>query len=239
MKPTGDTRLHLKAQKREILGKKVKKLRSGGQLPANVYGEGLTSNALTIDTIEFSKLYRKAGETGVIYVGLDKEELPVLIHRIQRHPVGGHILHVDFRNVNLKKKIEAQVPVHIIGESEAVAKKGGVLLHLEETLSVEALPDRLPSNIEIDISTLSEIGAEIKVADLKKSADFEFKDEPEKLIVRITEHKEEEVTPQVEAVPVEVEGEAPAEGEEPAEGVEGGNSEQTEDKAPDQPAKSE
>jgi large subunit ribosomal protein L25 len=212
-------KLTLTAIKREIVGKRVRKLRREGKLPANVYGEDFASQAITIDKVEFTKLFRHAGETHVIYVSLDAEEIPVLVHNIQVHPVNHEILHIDLRKVNLKKKIEAQVPVHFVGESEAVAKGGGVMLTLADTVTVEALPDKLPDHVEIDLTKLIEINAEVKVSDLPKSADFEYKDEPEKVIVRITEHKEEELAPQIETPETPaVEGEVPAEGAETAAG---------------------
>lgn|SRR3989338_6732854 len=206
-------RLQLVAQQRTVFGKKLKALRRQGVLPGNIYGEDIASVSVSVDQIPFSKIYRHAGETGVVYLNINKDELPVLIHQAQRHPITGKILHIDFRKVNLKKKIEANVPVHITGESEAVAKKGGVLLHLAETLTVEALPDKLPSSIEVDISSLTAIGSEIAVGNLTKNPDYDFKDEVEKVIVRVTEHKEEETAPQIEVTPAEVEGETPAEGE--------------------------
>ncbi len=207
-------RLELPVIKRDIVGKNVKKLRREGKLPGNVYGEEFKSTAVTVHHIDFSKVYRHAGETSVVYLHLDKEEIPVLVQNIQKHPLDNRVLHIDFRKVNLKKKIEAQVPITFVGESEAVAKKNGVLLTLADTLTVEALPDALPDHIEVDISTLVDIDNEIKISDLKKNTEFEFTDEPEKIIVRVNEHKEEELTPQVEV-------EAPAEGEVAAEGAEG------------------
>lgn len=220
-------RLELKTDKRTIVGKNVKKLRREGKLPANIYGEDFKSTSVTVDHVDFSKIFRHAGETSVVYLALGADEIPVLVQNVQKHPLDNSVLHIDFRKVNLNKKIEAQVPVTLIGESEAVAKKGGVLLNLTDSLTVEALPASLPDHIEVDISSLAEIDSEIKVSDLKKGADFEFKDEPEKVIVRVTEHKEEELTPQVEVeMPEDVSeaqatetGEEGAEGETPTEGA--------------------
>lgn len=203
-------RLELNVTKRDMLGKKVKSLRREGKLPGNIFGEEYKSTAVTVDGTDFSKIFRHAGETTVVYLHLDKDEVPVLVQNIHKHPIDGRFLHIDFRKVNLNKKIEAQVPVLLSGKSEAVEKKNGVLLTLADSLTVEALPDKLPDQIEIDITSLVDIDNEIKVSDLAKNADYEFKDEPEKVIVRVSEHKEEELTPQVEV-------EAPAEGEEGAE----------------------
>ncbi len=114
------------------------------------------------------------------------------------------------------------MPVKIVGAAPAVAEKSGVLIVQHDHLQVESLPEDLPAEIEIDISGLTEIGAEVKVEDLKKSGNFEIKDEPGKLILSITAHKEESLEPEV-AVETEAEGEeaATAEGEEAAEGEQG------------------
>ncbi len=236
-KETKSVRLELAVEKRTIVGKGVKKLRREGKLPANVYGEDFVSQSVSVDRIAFTKIFRHAKETHVISLSLDGKEIPVLIQNTQKHPLSGNILHVDFRKVNLKKKIEASVPFLFTGESEAVAKKGGDLITQTTHLTVEALPDDLPESIEIDLTKLAEIGDEIKIADLPKDAKYEVIDEPEKVIVRVNEHKEESIEPDLESATPEVEGEAatPADGEEGAEASEGGETAPTEgDAAPEE-----
>lgn len=217
--------LTLKASVRTIIGKKVKKLRREGIIPANIFGPDIKSQSISIDHKDFLKIFRQAKETGVIYITVDKGELPVLTRSVHRHPVSDMILHVDFRKVDLKQKIEASVPIKVMGEAPAVSEKSGVLILQHDHLQVESLPEDLPAEIEIDISGLTEIGAEVKVGDLKKSGNFEIKDEPEKLILSITAHKEESLEPEV-AVEAEAEGEeAPAAEGEAAEGEQGEKSE--------------
>lgn len=228
-KTAGEQKLVISAQKRDIFGKKLKALRKKGSLPANIYGEGFTSKAIFVKDIEFHKLLKKAGETHVVYIAVEgePEEIPVLVHNVQTHPVIDNILHIDLRKVDLKKKLETEVPIKISGESEAVTQNRGVLQTLADTVLVEALPEEIPSELEIDISVLKEINEEIKVKDIKTKGNFTIKDDPEKTLVRITEHKEEELTPQTETVETEiteekaaeaVEGEAPPAGEAPVEG---------------------
>ncbi|OGK19249.1 hypothetical protein A3D80_04015 [Candidatus Roizmanbacteria bacterium RIFCSPHIGHO2_02_FULL_40_13b] len=222
-KTTKPEKFELAVEKRDIIGKKVKKLRREGKTPGNIYGEDFKSQAVSVETIPFTKVFKHAHETHVINLMYDGKNIPVLIQNTQKHPLTGMILHIDFRKVNLSKKIETAVPLQFTGESEAVAKKGGDLITQLNELTVEALPDALPDHIEIDLTKLVEIGDEIKVSDLVKSERFEIKDEPEKVIVRVNEHKEESVEPELEsATPEQIgeEGET-AEGEEaPAEGGE-------------------
>ena len=220
-----NVKLKLNAQKRDIFGKKLKKLRIEGKLPGNIFGPDIDSQSITVDVKEFKRIYRQAKKTPVVYINHDKKETPVLIRGVQKHPVNNILLHVDFRKIDLKQKIETKVPVEVAGESPAVEQKGGVLLtHLNE-VTVEALPDQIPSNITIDISNLNEVGDEIKVADLPKSDKYTIKEDAGKVVISIIEHKEEslvaETTPAEEPEIIEekpegeegVEGEAPVEGE--------------------------
>ncbi|OGK21712.1 hypothetical protein A3C23_00055 [Candidatus Roizmanbacteria bacterium RIFCSPHIGHO2_02_FULL_37_13b] len=196
----------LSVAKREIFGKKLNKIRKSGLIPANIYGEGFKSQAVSINQIAFHKTFKKAKETQVVYLKIDnsKDNIPVLIHNVQHHPIDNKVIHIDFRKVDLQKKIETEVPVKFIGESEAVSQKKGVFQTISDTLLVEALPDKIPSQIEVDISNLKEVNDQIQVKSLKISTDYVFKEDPEKTIVRITEHKEEEIAPQTEAPTTEV-----------------------------------
>lgn len=194
----------LDSQKREVFGKKLKSLRKRGKIPGNIYGENFKSQAIDFDSHEFNKLFRKTGETQLITLKLADTTVPVLVHEVQKHPISDQILHVEFRKVDLLKKIETEVPISLVGESPAVMQNKGVLLTPTESVLIEALPDHIPQKIEVDISGLNEVGDEIKVSNLKVSSEYEFKDDPEKILVSIIEHKEEEVTPQVEAVETEI-----------------------------------
>jgi large subunit ribosomal protein L25 len=204
----------LAAEKREILGKQVKSLRRDGFIPANIFGKDFESLAVTIPLTDFTKTYNDAGETGVVYVKVDSDEHPTLIKSVQKHPVNDYILHVDFRKINLRQKIETDVPLEFVGEAPGV-KEGGVVLYQQDVLTIEALPANIPSQIEIDLSILTEIGQDVKVSDLPKSEDYEITSDPEMVIVSLTAHKEESVEPDVTTtIPDAVEGEAAAEGAE-------------------------
>mgnify|MGYP001559603629 CR=1 FL=1 len=157
----------LKAQKREMIGRKVKKLRLAGSLPATVYGKKLDSENLIVSLSDFTAVFVAAGETGLIELVLEGETKPVLIHHVQRHPVKDTILHVEFYQVDLKEKVHAKVPVVLIGESSIVVQKIGVLLSLITEVEVEALPTDLPEKIEVDVSVLTAVDQELKVSDLQ------------------------------------------------------------------------
>lgn len=159
----------LSATKRTVTGRKVKKMRLSGKIPANIYGKKVKSEAIEITEKEFLAVFAKAGETGLIELKVDGSSRPVLIHNLQYHPVLGSILHADFYQVDLKEKVTAKVPVVLIGEAPAVKDKVGVILHLINELEVEALPSDLVDKIEVDVTKLAQIGDGIKVSGLSVS----------------------------------------------------------------------
>jgi len=185
---------------RTVLGKKVKKLRKEGNLPGNIFGNDFKSTAVSVKYADFTHVYKIVHETGIVYLKLDKDEIPVMIKHIQRHPINSSAVHVDFRKVDLSKKIIAEVPVKVIGTSEAVTQKGGVLLTQSSHLSVEALPQDIPTTIEVDISSLKELGTDIKVGDLSKTNTYVITTDPGKVIVSVTAHKEESIVAETAAV---------------------------------------
>lgn len=194
----------LDVEPRKLIGKKVKKIRSHGFIPATVYGPNFKSQSIQVTSKNFLSVYKIAHETGIVTLKYDSQEIPTLIKNLQRHPVQGNILHVDFRKIDLTQKMTTEVPVKIVGNSEAVNQKGGVLLTHSENIMIEALPKNIPPYIEIDISKLKEIGQEIKIADLPKSTSYEFKEPFEKVVISIIAHKEESVTPEIAAPVTEV-----------------------------------
>lgn len=160
-------RLKLEVQKRQVLGKKVKKLRREEILPANIYGKEVKSQAVQVPVKEFDKVYQEAGETGLIDLAIDSEIRPVLIHHVQLDPRTGLPLHADFYQVNLKEKIKAMIPVVAVGEPAAVTDKIGLLLQPLSEVEVEALPEDLPEKIEVNVESLAVVDEQIMVGDLK------------------------------------------------------------------------
>lgn len=175
----------LKTTKRTLLGKKVKKLRKEGNLPATVYGKDFKSQSVQVNLKEFQEVYKAAGETGIVELGLDKETLPILIHNIHYHPITSQPLHADFYKVNLKEKVSASIPLVVVNEAPAVANKVGVLLNILSEVAVEALPTELPEKIEVDVAGLSEINSVVKVSDLKVSDKVTIKTDGNLEVVKI------------------------------------------------------
>lgn len=196
----------LKADKRKITGRKVKKLRQEGKIPANIYGKGVKSTSIEVEEKDFKKVFDEAGETGIIEISLGKETRPVLVHNIQVDPITGGALHVDFRQVNLKEKVTAQVPVETTGESPAEKQGLGTAVQYLDEVEVEALPMDLPEVFEVDLTGLTEVDQAIFVKDLpvdKKKV--EIKQDPEEIVVKIEPLREEEEEPVAPPSPEDVE----------------------------------
>ncbi len=156
----------LSAEPRTQVGKTVKLLRKHGKLPATIYGNGLKSQSVTVDTAAFAIVRKEAGETGLIELSVSGKVHPVLIHSVQVHPVTDSLIHVEFHQVNLKEKIHAKVMLEHTGESPAAAQKLGVVMTLHDSIEVEALPTELPEKLHIDLSGLAEVGQDITAANV-------------------------------------------------------------------------
>ena len=219
--------LTLQANMREILGKKVSTLRRQGLTPAHVFGHGVASLALQCDTVILKKIIARAGMTRLIKLTIDHEETPksVFIREIQRDAIGKHLLHVDFYEVIKGEKITADIPIVLVGEAPAMKGKGRMLVHGITSLSIECLPEKVPPRIEVDLSTLEELEQAIHVSDIILDPDITVDNEPEQLVVKVSEamvKAEEEV---VEAVAAEgAEAEAVAPGAEAPQEPKGGGS---------------
>lgn len=155
----------IKAEIRTVMGKKVKSLRKLGLVPSTVYGHGFEPISIQINSLEIEKLFDEVGEAGLVEMLLDTKTIPVLFKNPQYHPVTDILLHLDCHHVNLNEEITAMVPIEFIGESPAV-KLGNTLVEVSDEIEVECLPGDLPEFIEVDISKLDSVDAQVTVADL-------------------------------------------------------------------------
>jgi large subunit ribosomal protein L25 len=206
-------RASLAAEHREVLGKKVSALRRAGRLPAVVYGHGIESDSISVDTHEFEQLRRHTGPNALVDLSIDgKKAQPVLVSSIQVHPVNRRPLHVDLFLVRMTEELTVEVPLVATGDAPAVTLNGGTLLHPSESVRVRALPDRLPQSIEYSVETLVDFDATIHVRDLVVPADVTLLTDGDEIIAKVQPPRVEE-EPVVVAEAEVAEGEAAAEGE--------------------------
>lgn len=211
----------LEVRPRTVLGKKVGALRREGRLPAVIFGGHAESTPVETDTSVFQKGYRRWGQTTLLSLtGIDGGEVPVLVHGVSREPRTGSLLHVDFARVSLTEKTHADVPLHFVGESPAVRTHGGVMVHALSEVRIEAFPQDIPHQIDVDLSKIEQIEDTLYVRDLVVDASkIEIQNDADQVVAKaVAPRAEEEVVKPAAAVEGEaVEGEAAAaEGAAPA-----------------------
>lgn len=221
-------KIELVAHKRDILGKKVRFLRRKGITPVNLYGHGIESTALQVETPALKKALAQAGMTSLVHlkVGSAKRPHMTIVRGIQRDPVKGELIHVDFYQVRMDEKLKLEVPLMLIGKAPAVKEHGGILVQELNSLEVECLPANMPHRIEADTSGLVNLDQAIHVKDLKVGEGVTVLTDPTKAVARIARARIEVEAVAAPAAEVAEEVEAEAEGEEKAEPAKG------EEKAP-------
>ena len=188
--------MHLKAEKRQILGKGTKVIKRGGKIPAVVFGKGMESESIALGYNEFEKTYEKAGETDLIDIDAGEDKFKVLIKDVQYDPVTGKFIHISFYKPDLTIKTEAQVPVTVIGEegNDLIKNGTGIALQLFQEITVEALPQDIPHEFIVDVSNLTDFGQGVTIEQLQYDKEkVSIPDlDPTEMVVRMDEIKVEE-----------------------------------------------
>jgi large subunit ribosomal protein L25 len=185
-------KIELNAQKRTSIGGGLNKLRTDGYVPAVLYGKGQESIPLQVSLKDFNKALKTAGESTLVYVNVNGDSYPTIIHDVAREPVKDSILHADFYKVRLDEKIKTNVPVVFVSESPAVKELGGIFVRNVNELEVEALPQDLPHEIAIDISSLKSFGDQILVKDIDLGTNVRVEADAEMIVAIIQEPMSEE-----------------------------------------------
>lgn len=196
-------KISLKVNKRDLLGKKSKKLRNQGMVLGNVVIPGKPSLPISVEAGKLRKIYDEAGESTLIYLSVEgeKAERPVLFKDVEFHPLKHVPFHVAFMQVNLNEEVEASVPIEYVGEFKV---DGGVLVKLKDSVDVSALPTNLPENFIIDLSTLKEIDQSVSLADLSldtSKVEFVLSEEtkPEDVILVLVQEERAQEPEETEA----------------------------------------
>lgn len=203
-------RINLETQLREEKGKQlVKRLRSAGIIPAVVYKGGNDSISLKLSAKDFIKVITtKAGTNVIINLKVkdakSQKEKTVMVKEIQRDPVSGSILHIDFNEISLTETMKFKVKIEPKGEPAGV-KEGGTLERIIWELDIECLPTQIPEKIEVDVSALV-IGDSVFVKDIKVPEGVKVLNGPELIAMSVKPPFVEKVA---EVVPVEGEAVEP------------------------------
>lgn len=215
-------KITVKAEKRETTGKNVnRRLRVDGKVPLVVYGGGVEPSSVSANLSELAAILRTTtGVNTVFSLDIAGATDDVIFQDRQIDAVTGRLVHADLRRFSKGEKIEMTVPIHLIGEPEALKEEGAVLSQAMREIKVLCEPARTPDSIDVDISSLTAEHS-IHVSDLKVGEGIEIHDDPETVVASIVIVSEEVLEPQIEAgAEPEVTGEAPK----PEEGGEGDKS---------------
>jgi len=207
-------KIELQATVRKTVGNgPARVLRRAGQIPAVFYGRKTEPVLLSVNTKDLEQIL-KQGSFGQFILNLviqngKKVTKAAMIKELQTHPVSGYLIHIDFYEVDMKRKIKVMVPVVTTGKSVGV-EEGGMLNIVRRELEVFCLPGDIPESFEIDISELT-IGDSIHLEDVPLGETVEVATDVNYTVVTV-------LSPKVEEEEVEEEEEELEEGEEGAEG---------------------
>lgn len=185
--------LKIEVQKRENLGKgHNRRARSGGLIPAVVYGGGKDSVSIQVDRKSMLDLMKKAGgEHPIFLLKLGDNERHAMIRDMQVHPITRQVMHIDFQRVMMDQKLRVQVPIELTGTAYGVKTEGGVLDFVTRELLVEALPGDLPNHIELNVTELR-VGEHLVARQIAMPQGVVLADEPEKVICSLGHARAEE-----------------------------------------------
>jgi len=202
--------IELKAEKRTLIGKKVKGLRREGIVPAVLYGPKTEPIPIQCDGRELQQVLVRAGGTNLIAVRIDDAGKPkmTLAREVQRDAITSQLYHVDFYQVVMTEKVAAEVNIILVGEPPAVQQKEFMLLQGTDSVEIECLPGDLIHSIEVDLSSLG-VDDTIYVKDLRVPDNVTILTEGDELVAKVQHlyipEEEEEVEEWIEEAPEEVE----------------------------------
>jgi large subunit ribosomal protein L25 len=198
----------LAATRRTETGKAAARLRKAGRIPAVVFGHGLDSIPVTLDALEFEHLRRVVHSNSIVELKIDgKDKHKVMIHGISVDPRHRRLLHVDLFELKSGEEVTVDIPLHATGESYAVDRLGGSLLHSADRLKLRALPEKLPEFLEYSIEVLADFDAAVHARDIALPADVALVTDPDEVVARVVAPRAAEV---VAPVAEEAAAEAPA-----------------------------
>lgn len=208
----------LHAIPREVVGKQVNALRRQGFVPGIIYGHNIEPVPVQFNAHDLARYVTKFGGSSTVQVTLEGKAEPYLaiFRDIQYHRTRRAIRHLDLQALSLTETVRLPLPIVLVGESPAVVL-GALLLQQLNELEVEALPGALVSAIEVDLSSLTEMGQSIQVKDIVPPTGIRILNTPGDIIVQVThiaEEEEEVAAAAPEMAEVEVIRKRPAEEEE-------------------------
>ena len=171
------------------------RLRRTGWFPAVVYGEGRPGVDIQLNEHDFLVMLRRhRSENMIVDLAVEGADKPfkVMLKAMQHHPVTGRVIHVDFYEISMTRKIEIELPVKLTGIPTGVANEGGILEHVLRALTVQCLPGDLIEEVELDVSGLT-VGKTLRVRDVQiDAAKYRVLDDPDQVVAAVAAPRTEE-----------------------------------------------
>ena len=186
----------LTAKTREAKGTaSAGRLRRTGWFPAVVYGEGRPGLDIQLNEHDFVMMLRThRSENMIVDLAVEGKAKPfkVMLKAMQHHPLTGRVIHVDFYEISMTRKIEIEVPVKLVGVPTGVANEGGILEHVLRTLTVQCLPGDLIEEFSLDVADLH-IGKTLRVRDVPvDAAKYKVMNDPDQVVAAVAAPRTEE-----------------------------------------------
>ncbi len=177
----------LELQPRDLLGKKVGRLRRAGIVPVHLYGPGIESRALQCAARHLITSLAALGASSPITVTIEGESGSHLAfaREIQWDPRRDTVLHVDFMAVDVSRPITAQVNLALEGEAPGAARAGGHVTQQLFAIDVSALPMDMPGQAEVDLSVMTSEDSVIRAGDIPLAPGVTLLTDPEEIVVRL------------------------------------------------------
>ncbi|MBU1702379.1 MAG: 50S ribosomal protein L25 [Candidatus Eisenbacteria bacterium] len=174
----------------------ARRMRSGGEVPAIIYG-GELPLMISVSSRELESVLRRGeGSSLVVELQLKDEggrSIQTLIKDVQRNPIHSRLVHADFQELMAGRRLQLSVPIHLTGLSIGVKDQAGVQDHVLRVLEIECLPINIPSYLEVDVSAL-EKGQALHVRDIVPPEGVFIRHAAEAVVVTITGQRIEEKT---------------------------------------------
>ena len=179
--------VRISAEPRNEFGKGgARRTRRAGKVPAVLYGHGSDVRHISLPARELAHAFKSEGGVNVLLsLDLPDGRELALPRQVQRDPLRGDLTHVDLLLVRRGEKVAVDIPIVLVGEAPA-AKAGGALDQQATILHVEAEATHIPTQIEVDISGLTEIGGHgILARDLALPDGVTLLSDPEAIVVHV------------------------------------------------------
>jgi len=145
----------IKAQLREDIGSSnATKIRRENLVPAIVYSRGEETKHLTVDQLEFIKVFRVVGTSSLMELDVNGEVVPAIVKSVQRDPVKGQVIHIDFQKLDMMEKIKLTATIKLLNK-DSIKLQPSVLMQMLDSIEIECLPGDIPEEIQIDVSGMS------------------------------------------------------------------------------------